>query len=176
MRRFTLICLLVCASSLFAQQTPSQHGIQLGDLDRNAQPCNDFSQYANGSWHAQNPIPAYMDRWSRRWQAGETNKEKLKEILDEVARREWPAHSVEQLVSDHYASCMDEARIDQAGVAPIAPLLKNLDGLETAADVQAFCARRLAAFKVPERIEFVESLPRTSVGKIQKNVVRDELE
>jgi crotonobetaine/carnitine-CoA ligase len=45
----------------------------------------------------------------------------------------------------------------------------------TAADVQSFCGRRLAAFKVPERILFVEALPRTSVGKIQKNLVREGL-
>jgi crotonobetaine/carnitine-CoA ligase len=45
----------------------------------------------------------------------------------------------------------------------------------TTADVQAFCARRLASFKVPERVEFVEALPRTSVGKIQKNLVREGL-
>jgi non-ribosomal peptide synthetase component E (peptide arylation enzyme) len=33
----------------------------------------------------------------------------------------------------------------------------------------------MARFKVPERVEFVEALPRTSVGKIQKQVVRDRL-
>jgi crotonobetaine/carnitine-CoA ligase len=41
--------------------------------------------------------------------------------------------------------------------------------------VQAHCAKRLAAFKIPERVVFVDSLPRTSVGKIQKNVVREQL-
>lgn len=41
--------------------------------------------------------------------------------------------------------------------------------------VRAFCAEHLAPFKVPERVEFVDALPRTSVGKIQKNVVRTML-
>ena len=139
-----VFALAACATAPAAQPpapaaaTAAGRGVELGDLDRKADPCNDFFDFSNGAWRAANPIPASMQRWSRRWQAGETNKEKLKEILDEVARRrEWPAHSVEQLVSDHYASCMDEARIDQAGVAPIAPLLKNLDGLKTTADVQA---------------------------------------
>ena len=45
----------------------------------------------------------------------------------------------------------------------------------TVADVQAFCARRVAAFKIPETVLFVEVLPRTSVGKIQKNLVREGL-
>ncbi len=41
--------------------------------------------------------------------------------------------------------------------------------------IRTYCAKRLAAFKVPDTIEFVDALPRTSVGKIQKQVVRDRL-
>jgi carnitine-CoA ligase len=36
-----------------------------------------------------------------------------------------------------------------------------------------WCAQRLARFKVPSLIEFVDDLPRTSVGKIQKEVLRE---
>jgi carnitine-CoA ligase len=36
----------------------------------------------------------------------------------------------------------------------------------------AYCGERLADFKVPESVEFVESLPRTPVGKIRKDVLR----
>ena len=77
-----LVILLACCSPVFAQ-TSSQHGIQTGDLDKKCDPCTDFAQYANGTWHAQNPIPAYMDRWSRRWKAGEEAKNQLKVILEE---------------------------------------------------------------------------------------------
>jgi long-chain acyl-CoA synthetase len=43
----------------------------------------------------------------------------------------------------------------------------------TAADTQAHVARRLARFKVPSEIEFLnEPLPRNPAGKILKNVLR----
>jgi crotonobetaine/carnitine-CoA ligase len=42
----------------------------------------------------------------------------------------------------------------------------------SAADLMEWCARSLAKFKVPGAIEFVASLPRTSVGKIQKEKLR----
>ncbi|MGH2791274.1 MAG: AMP-binding protein [Actinomycetota bacterium] len=42
----------------------------------------------------------------------------------------------------------------------------------TADELTAWCATRLAKFKVPGSIEFVEGLPRTSVGKIRKEVLR----
>ena len=122
--------------SAFAQTGP-QHGIQLGDLDRKADPCTDFAQYANGTWHAQNPIPSYMDRWSRRWQAGEEAKEQLKGILDDVSKKtDWPKGSVEQLIGDYYGSCMDEARINKAGLTPAEPFLKQIDAMKNQADLQ----------------------------------------
>jgi crotonobetaine/carnitine-CoA ligase len=37
----------------------------------------------------------------------------------------------------------------------------------------AWCEQRLARFKVPSRVEFVDELPRTSVGKIQKGILRE---
>lgn len=131
-----LVIVLVCASPL-AAQTSAQHGIQTSDLDKKCDPCTDFAQYANGSWHAQNPIPAYMDRWSRRWQAGEEAKDHLKVILDEVSRRaDWPKGSVEQLIGDYYNSCMDEGRIDKLGLSPAEPMLKEIREMKSAADLR----------------------------------------
>ena len=46
----------------------------------------------------------------------------------------------------------------------------------TAEDLIAWCRERLSSFKVPELIEFRESFPRTSVGKIQKHCSRKETE
>jgi crotonobetaine/carnitine-CoA ligase len=40
----------------------------------------------------------------------------------------------------------------------------------TAGELVAWCGARLAPFKVPELVEFRDSFPRTSVGKIQKHL------
>jgi long-chain acyl-CoA synthetase len=42
-----------------------------------------------------------------------------------------------------------------------------------AKDIQAFARDRLAGFKVPRTIEFVEELPRSPAGKIQRKKVRE---
>lgn len=61
---------------------------------------------------------------------------------------------------------------DEAIVAVVVPT----EGASLEADsLIAWCAERLASFRVPERIEFRQQLPRTSVGKIQKNILRNEL-
>jgi putative endopeptidase len=131
--KFLPIALLLAAVTVRAQP-PSIH---LEDLDRSADPCTDFFQYANGSWRAKNPIPPSMSRWSRRWQAGEEAKTQLKDILDAVSRRtDWPKGSSEQLIGDFYGSCMDESRIDAAALAPAQPVLRQIAAVKSPGDLQ----------------------------------------
>ncbi len=123
-------------SMVLAQGAP-QHSVQLGDLDRKADPCTDFFQYANGTWRAEHPIPASMTRWSRRWEAGEVAKDQLKLILDDVSKRtDWPKGSAEELIGDYYGSCMDESRVNQMGLKPAEPMLREIDAMKNASDVQ----------------------------------------
>ena len=142
MRLLAAAALLVLAPLAAAAGEPALRGIEPGDLDRNAAPCTDFYEFANGAWRAANPIPPSMTRWSRRWAAGESAKERLKTILDEAqARADWPKGSVEQLIGDDYAACMDEKRIDEIGKEPILSLLTEIDGFVDIAAVQRMIGR-----------------------------------
>ena len=129
----TVIALVGMASVSAA----AQHGIIPADINRNGAACTDFFDYANGTWRKMNAIPDYMDRWSRRWQSGEFNKEHVRDILARLsARKDWPAGSPEQLSGDFYAACMDEGRINQLGSSPVQPLLDEVRAIKTRADVQ----------------------------------------
>jgi len=134
-----ILGVVLCAGAGFGQ---SLQGIQVNDMDRKADPCADFYEYANGAWRASNPIPASMDRWSRRWEAGETNKEKLRSILeDAAARRDQPKGSVNQVIGDFYAACMDTAAVDQMGNKPVQPWLAEIDAVRDQAGLQTMIGR-----------------------------------
>jgi len=45
----------------------------------------------------------------------------------------------------------------------------NSPSEELVQDLIAHCARELAAFKRPRWVEFVEELPRTATGKLQRS-------
>ncbi|HEY7910366.1 MAG TPA: hypothetical protein VIG62_00510, partial [Blastocatellia bacterium] len=36
-----------------------------------------------------------------------------------------------------------------------------------------FCREHLAHYKCPKRVQFIDALPRTATGKIQKNLLRE---
>src|ERR1044072_5136219 len=80
-----LVLMLRVACSARAADSKSLPGVQVGDIDTKADACTDFFQYANGRRRAENPIPASMSRWSRRWEAGESNKDQLRGILEQPA-------------------------------------------------------------------------------------------
>ena len=57
----------------------------------------------------------------------------------------------------------------------VAVVVLHQDRQVAAAELIEFCAGKLAKFRVPQQVVIKDSLPKTSVGKIQKNLIRDEL-
>ena len=61
----------------------------------------------------------------------------------------------------------------RSGEAPAAFIVRRDPSL-TEAELRAFCAEQLTAYKRPKRFEFRDSLPKTPVGKILRRALRDE--
>ena len=49
---------------------------------------------------------------------------------------------------------------------------KGKEQKEAREDILAFCRESMASFKVPKIIEFVDQMPLTSVGKVDKKALR----
>jgi putative endopeptidase len=131
------LAIMFCASTLCAQDKPL-HGIDVNDMDRKASPCQNFYDYANGNWRANNPIPPSMTIWSRRWAAGESTKDVLRGILEDAAAHSSTAapKSTERLIGDYYTACMNEKQIDAQGVKALHRELDLIHSIETVADLQ----------------------------------------
>ena len=46
----------------------------------------------------------------------------------------------------------------------------------TATEITAWCQQRLIHFRLPQFVRFRSELPRTAVGKIQKHILREQLQ
>ena len=59
------------------------------------------------------------------------------------------------------------------GEGVVAVVVRSADSRTTVEDIMDALAGRLARFKHPKRIYFASALPRNSMGKVQKNVLRE---
>jgi putative endopeptidase len=100
-------------------------GLEASSLDRTADPCVDFYQFACGGWLQNHPIPADRPGWSRFDEVREKNLAALRGLLEEAAKGIGADAGTKRL-GDFYASCMDEAAIGKAGTATLAPLLDRV--------------------------------------------------
>ena len=104
-----------------AQVTLAEVGLEASSLDRTADPCVDFFQFACGGWLQAHPIPPDRARWGRFSELDERNDAALQALLEEAAKG-IGADATTKKLGDYYAACMDTAAIEQAGTAPLAPL------------------------------------------------------
>ncbi len=119
-----IVCLAsVCACALFAQTAAPNASMIRFDvkaMDKTADPCEDFYQFACGNWLKSNPIPPDQARWGRFSELDERNKDALRAILEEAAKPDAGRDPVTRQIGDYFAACMDEKGIDARGLAPLA--------------------------------------------------------
>ncbi|HWF47252.1 MAG TPA: M13 family metallopeptidase, partial [Bryobacteraceae bacterium] len=112
----------------------SKSGLDLGAIDKTANPCQDFYQYACGNWMKKNPIPADESRWGRFNELLERNELTLRGIAEDSGKHQ-DRSALDQKIGAYYGSCMDEGAIDKKGTGPIQPELERIAQLNNREDI-----------------------------------------
>ncbi len=98
-------------------------------MDKTADPCVDFYQYACGGWMKNNPVPSDQARWSVYSKLAQDNQRYLWGILDGLAKQKEGRNVTQQKIGDYFGACMDEGAIAKRGAAPLKPFLDQIDGM-----------------------------------------------
>jgi putative endopeptidase len=93
-------------------------------IDKTADPCTDFYQYACGNWKKNNPIPADQVRWGRFNELSERNAWLLYQELKAAA--DAPKTPLQRKYGDFFAACMNVGLANRLGEKPIEPILKDI--------------------------------------------------
>jgi endothelin-converting enzyme/putative endopeptidase len=115
---------------------PAVSGVDKAALDTSVQPCDDFYQYACGSWIKKTEIPSDESGWFRSFSViRDRNEEILKEVLETKAKGNAGDDPYGKQLGDFYASCMDEDGIEKNGTKPLEPWLKAIDEVKDPASL-----------------------------------------
>jgi len=129
-------------SSASAADDSANHGYNLSNLDRSVAPCDDFFQFADGGWIKSNPIPSTHPSWGVGDKLQQNNIEALRQILEDAAKEKGAAAGSNwQKIGDYYASCMDEAQVEAAGLKPLDAEFKRIAEIKNRAGLEAEIAR-----------------------------------
>ncbi|MHB8540238.1 MAG: M13 family metallopeptidase [Candidatus Acidiferrales bacterium] len=129
-------------SGATASPQTETHGLNPADLDRSANACVNFFQFADGGWNAKHPIPPAYSSWGTFNYLANRNQDVLHQILEQAAAdRNTAPGSNEQKIGDYYASCMDTAAVEKEGIHPLDPELKRINNISTIQQLEAEVAR-----------------------------------
>jgi putative endopeptidase len=95
-------------------------GFDAAGMDRAVAPGDSFYRYANGNWDRTTEIPADRSNYGMFITLDDLSRTRTHDILEEAAR------TPGSRIGDFYASYMDEAAVNAAGIAPIRPLLDEV--------------------------------------------------
>jgi putative endopeptidase len=102
-------------------------------MDESVRPCDDFYQYAVGTWLAETKIPDDEAGWGGFAELRDRNLEVLNQILEDAAKAGGSGNT--KLVGDLYAGGMDEAGVEGAGLASVTDILRRAERLDTRGDL-----------------------------------------
>ena len=109
---------------------PAVNRFSLADLDPSKDACVDFGGYVNGKWLAANDIPGDRTSWGAFEMLGERSIAVQRQIAEQAAA-DAEATGVKKIVGDIWATGMDEARINEQGIAPIQSRLDAIAALDS---------------------------------------------
>ncbi|HEX6217353.1 MAG TPA: M13-type metalloendopeptidase [Vicinamibacterales bacterium] len=142
-----LLCLMAATCSRPSDAppvtTPPVSGLDPESIDRNVRPQDDLFHHVNGAWLAKTEIPSDKASYGAFDILFDKAQADLRTIVEDAGKSASKTPGSEaQKIGDFYESFMNEARVEELGLAPMKTELDAIDALQTKTEL----ARHFAHF------------------------------
>src|SRR5215470_11850618 len=141
----TIQALLLLAVHAQDAPKPATHGIVIANIDRGVRPGDDFYHFANGNWIKRTEIPADRGGIGVFTALSDLADKRVAALIEEAAKSNAPAGSSTRKIADLYNSYIDEAAIENKGLAPLRPHLDAIAAIRTKRDLARALGESLRA-------------------------------
>jgi len=131
-RHLALACALTAASPAILFAAAPRYGtwgVATEDMDLKVKPGDSFFEFAEGTWLRNHPIPADKTGAGYNYELPDEIEQQVRKMVEDVTAS--PTSPIAQKIGDAYAAWMDEAGIEQRGLAPLKPWLARIDAVKT---------------------------------------------
>jgi putative endopeptidase len=145
----TFPCEAAAQAAIAARSEYGSWGVDLDGVDTTVKPGADFFRYVNGRWLDRTPIPADKADYSLFETMRDVTERRLHALLDSAsasAHHDRTPTTVAGKVGAFYRSFLDSTRVEQLGVAPVAPLLAAIRDTRTQSQLAELMGRGAADF------------------------------
>ena len=136
MKMKQILPMVLMASAPMMGMGQNKSGLVMSNLDKTTKPADDFYQFATGGWQKNNPLPAAYSRFGSFDQLQEDNNKRINTILSDLQKKSYKEGSIERKLSDFYKLALDVDRRNSEGIAPVKPVLDEIEGASTMTDVR----------------------------------------
>ena len=119
------------AKPMAAKPVFGSFGVDGAGMNKAVKPGDDFYAFVNGTWASKTEIPADKSSWGGFSILRDLSDTRTRGIIEAVAAGDNEEDSNGQKVGDYFAAFMDEAAIEAKGATPLAPLLAQVDAIQS---------------------------------------------
>lgn len=138
--RAAALAALILAAATFSSRAPTRLE---SAVDASVAPGDNFFGYANGAWLKETVIPAGRERWGAREELQDQARRRIEALIEEAGGA--PAGSAARKVGDFRAAWLDQAAIEDRGLAPLQPLLDRVEKISDKAELSRALGRGMRA-------------------------------
>jgi putative endopeptidase len=163
-----LRCAVLVATTavLAACATTVNSGLDTKGFDPAVRAQDDLFRAVNGRWLQSTEIPADKSDYGAFIQLRDLSDARVRAIVDELATQTHAQGSVAQKVGAFYATFIDTDAIDQAGLAPIAPLLAQIDAINSPSELASWQGRMLGLINPPVALAVRPDFQEPTVNRV----------